>query len=361
MDGAAEVVSLEKGQRVGSWIVGEKLGEGGIGAVFSGMPADGNGPRVAIKVLHERYADDGMTAARFRREEAAMRALPHPNIVRVFEYLQLPDSHPCIIMEYLPGHSLLAIMKQQPNGQMPCVLACQIFEQIATGLAEAHAKLIFHRDIKPTNVMGIPDPQNASGLLMKVLDFGLAKAGGSEFTQIGTTDYWLIMGTPPYMAPEQFRTPSKIDGKADVYSVGIMLFRALSGKLPFVVQGLMTPVQSAMNYFTMHKATPVPDLPPEVPAALAQLVRRLLDKDPNSRPTAVQLAEELRVLAVELAPIPHDASARAEEAVTIPIAVLQQARRQPLAKPRWPVHPTIYVVVALACWAIVATVLLLVR
>ncbi len=287
-------------QQIGDYVVGKRLGAGSIGTVYAGAHLQHPEQRVALKVLNEKLGEEGTAAARFRREEAAIRAISHPNVVKVLDYLQLPDSHACIVMEYIEGEMLLQFTKHQPEGRLPPLLACQIFTQLADGLACAHRQNIIHRDLKPANVMITAAEEQPGGCLVRILDFGIAKAGSTEFTQINTEDGAAIIGTPAYMAPEQFVRPSQVDGRADVYSLGVMLYRCLSSKLPFDVQGKMEPLAECVQYYELHNSVQPPELPADLPESLRRLTMRMLSKQPVERPWMNELVTLFGSIAEQL-------------------------------------------------------------
>ena len=353
-------------ERIGDYLVGERLGAGGVGTVFAGTHKDRLDERVAIKILHEQFNEESKIAARFRREEAAIRAISHDNVVKVFDYLQLPDSRAAIIMEYISGEPLGTFMRQQPEGKLEPLIACQIFAQIADGMSAAHKRQIFHRDLKPNNVMLLDEPKQPGGLLVKIVDFGIAKAGGPDFTQIHTEDGNIIMGTPAYMSPEQFIRPGKVDGQADVYSLGVMLYKALSGHLPFSFNGQGNAIVECLQYREMHSSAPLPPLPSGIPAPLIHLAQHMLAKKPASRPRMTGVRDELRKIATQLGRPQHADANRPppEDAATVPIVALETVRIQTTQpKTLWRQSPRVLLValLVLSAWAIVSTAMLLLR
>jgi len=188
-------------------------------------------------------------------------------------------------------------MKRQ-GGRLSIPEALRLLRQIAAALAAAHAKGIIHRDLKPDNIMIVPDPEAPGGERAKVLDFGIAKvlqdpaASGDPMEQSSQTRTGMMVGTPLYMAPEQCRGGSNIDDKADVYSLGVMLYRMLCGRPPFIGEG-------SGAVMAMHIYEPPPPLrqfEPSIPEDLAAMVHRLLVKDPKARPPMLKVAQELEAL-----------------------------------------------------------------
>jgi tRNA A-37 threonylcarbamoyl transferase component Bud32 len=253
---------------IGQYVIVDKLGEGGMGEVYlADQPAIGR--QVAIKVVHaqtrERDHDDHVQ--RFRNEAKAAASLESPHIVQIFNWGELEDGTLFMAMEYLPGRTLGQVLTAR--GALEPELAVAVAEQICTALSEAHAAGIVHRDLKPSNIMLIErgNQQNFA----KVLDFGVAKLEGSDITRSGA-----MFGTPQYMSPEQLLSET-LDGRSDLYSLGVMLYEMLAGKLPF-----SSP--TAVGFVTAHLHEQPPPLPSSVPRALAEVVMMLLAKDPNERP-----------------------------------------------------------------------------
>lgn len=303
-------MTLSKDQLVGQYQVDRLIGEGGLGTVYEAHAIHDETNKVAIKLLLNSVCDQPEIAARFRREASATAALEHPGIVRIYDYVAFDEGPCCLIMEYLDGESLQARL-QRP---LPLPELLSIFQQIAEALEFAHQYGIVHRDLKTSNVMLVAEPGLPARVRAKVLDFGVAKTSGSAFTEIGTNDGQTILGTPAYMAPEQFITPSQVSGQADVYSLGIMLHYALSGALPFLAEG-HSQAQQLLHYFTLHNNSAPPPLPAHTPPALTTLVQRMLAKAPAGRPTMTQVAQALSAFAT------GDATVLA----TVPATVLLRA------------------------------------
>ena len=264
---------------IGQYVIRSKLGEGGMGEVYlAEQPAIGR--HVAIKVVHSGLARSGEHARegieRFRNEAKAAARLESPHIVKIYNWGELDDGTLFMAMEYLSGVTLGSLLRQ--HEQLAPELAVHIATQICSALTEAHAAGIVHRDLKPSNIMMIEragDPHFA-----KVLDFGVAKLEGTDITRSGA-----LFGTPQYMSPEQLQA-GQIDGRSDLYALGVILFELLTGKPPF-----SSP--TAIGFITLHLNEPPPPLPKTVPRALAAVVMRLLAKDPDERPRDAALAVEL--------------------------------------------------------------------
>ena len=277
------------GQQIGQYRVLGKVGEGGMGAVYEAEDP-GIGKRVAIKVLHKDHAKNSQIAARFINEARAINAVDHPGLVQVLSSDRLPDGTAYIVMELLKGETLNARLKAQ-GGRLPMQSAIQLGRQIASALAAAHAKDIIHRDLKPDNIMIVADSAFPTGERAKLLDFGIAKLkleyqgqGDQVMTRAG-----VMMGTPLYMAPEQCRNASDVDEKADVYSLGVMLYRMLAGRPPFQAPG--TGELMAMHIYM--QPPPLGEADRSLPDPLVKLVHRMLAKNRTERPSMAEVAKEL--------------------------------------------------------------------
>ena len=247
------------------------LGQGGMGAVYRARHLGMDGI-VALKVLRREVGQNLEAIERFYREARAASRLKHPNTIRVFDFGQSEDGQMFLAMEYLEGVSLRTEM--QRVGMFPQDRLLRIAEQVASSLGEAHQKGIVHRDVKPENVfllqmIGAPD-------FVKVLDFGIARnLSGDTMTRTG-----MAIGTPAYMSPEQARG-EKVDGRSDLYSLGVMLFELAAGVPPF---SSGTPMQLLLKH--LHEPPPrLSDLRVEgLSREFEDLVMDLLGKDPETRP-----------------------------------------------------------------------------
>ena len=243
-------------------VVGQ-IGSGGMADVFLADDAH-LGRRVALKVLHERFAEDHNFVERFRREASAAAGLQHANVVSVYDRGSHDDTY-YIAMEYLEGRTLKdLLLEEAPLDQERAIdFALQLLE--AAGFA--HRNGVIHRDLKPQNV--IVDSEEH----LKVTDFGIARAGASEMTETGS-----ILGTAHYLSPEQAQGRPTA-APSDLYSIGVILFEMLTGRLPF--EG-----DSAVSIAVKHLNEPPPALGalrPDVHPALAAIVARALAKDPGER------------------------------------------------------------------------------
>src|SRR5580704_6309909 len=213
----------------GGYRVTHLVGVGGMGRVYCAEQV-ALGRTVAVKVVHPSLADEELTSARFLNEARAASRLSHPNSVAIFDFGRTDDGRPYIVMEYLRGRDLGRVAADE--GPLPLARVVDVLRQTLGALEEAHALGIVHRDLKPDNV--VLEPLRSGLDLVKVVDFGLAKilqeapmAGGPALTRPG-----LVCGTPEYMSPEQGRGDA-LDGRSDLYSVGVVLFELLTGRVPF--------------------------------------------------------------------------------------------------------------------------------
>ena len=261
-------VSMLGREIIGQYVIRETLGSGGMGEVYlAEQPALGR--KVAIKVLHPQLRGLEGQLERFRNEAKAAASLPSAHIVEIFNWGELDDGTLFMAMEYLHGQTLAELLRER--GSLEPELCVAIAAQICTALGEAHAAGIVHRDLKPSNVMLLARDDEELPFQVKVLDFGVAKLEGSDITRSGA-----MFGTPQYMSPEQLRAGA-IDGRSDLYSLGVMLYEMLSGELPFRSD-------SAVGYITAHLHDKPAPLAREIPRSLAEFVRVLLSKDPDKRP-----------------------------------------------------------------------------
>ncbi|RIK35718.1 MAG: hypothetical protein DCC58_20195, partial [Chloroflexi bacterium] len=286
------------GQVIGNYRIEALLGSGGMGQVFRATHVHLNRP-AAVKVLHPQYAADPTFQARFLQEARAASALRHPNIVEIIDFGQA-DGRFYLVMELVSEGSVRTLLQQRAGAGTPLALplGVDLVRQAADGLAYAHGQGMVHRDMKPDNLLisrGSNGPVGPSGYNVKLTDFGLARlAEGGVATAHGAT-----MGTPAYMSPEQCQA-LELDGRSDIYSLGVVLYEVTTGYLPFETKSLSDAV-----YKHVYTEPPPPrQVKPDLPPRLEEIILRCLKKAPAERyQTAQALADDLRALYQSLGPV----------------------------------------------------------
>jgi serine/threonine-protein kinase len=280
----------------GRYLLGRKLGSGGMADVWLAEDKE-LGRRVAIKILHERYASDEQFVERFRREATNAAGLSHPNIVSIFDRGEAEGSY-FIVMEYVEGRTLKELVVTR--GPCPIPVAVSYVRQVLAALRYAHRHGIIHRDIKPHNV--IVDHEGR----VKVADFGIARAGASQITEAGS-----IIGTAQYLSPEQARG-APVEESSDLYSTGVVLFELLTGTVPFTGE---TPVEIAMKHISQTPEAPSAQRA-EIPRDLDLVVLRALAKEPADRYRSAQEMDR----DLELVARGESVARETEEAATVVLA-----------------------------------------
>lgn len=264
------------GQYIGNYRLMRLLGEGGMGMVFAAAHVSAGG-QAAIKILRAEVASRPDITARFFNEAKAANSISHPGIVRVFDCGYTANGIAYLAMEFLEGESLGARLARVH--WFPIIDALRIARQISSALQAAHLRHVIHRDLKPDNIMLVPDAELPGGERAKILDFGIAKI--SEGDGGLRTRSNMVMGTPTYMSPEQCHGAKYVSEKSDVYSLGVILYQMLAGRPPFVGDGFG-------ELAAMHLKDPPPPLQeqaPHVSPPLAALVHMLLEKQESQRPS----------------------------------------------------------------------------
>ena len=282
------------GTLVGPYRIEKKLGQGGMGAVYEAVHETIE-RRVAIKVLNPQLAQNSDVAVRFINEARAVNLVNHPGLVQVSDFGQMPDGTAYIVMELLEGETLSKRLARL-GGKMPLPEILKLVRQITSALQAAHLKGIVHRDLKPDNVMLVTesDPESGTRERVKLLDFGIAKLGGaSQGVNKSNTQTDAVLGSPEYMSPEQCKGGVNIDQKADLYSLGVIMFRLLSGRLPFNAEG----VGALMAMHIYEKVPDLKPLAPDAPPELVALIEKMLSKASEDRPTAAQVQYEIEQIA----------------------------------------------------------------
>lgn len=269
--------------QLGTYRIVKLLGSGGMGAVFLAEDTQLRRP-VALKLIRPRAAASPIARDRFLREARAAAALRHDHIVTIYQVGE-ENGVPYLAMEHLEGESLDDRLRRE--GTLPIPEAVRIAGEIAEGLAAAHARGLIHRDVKPANIW----LETGRGRV-KLLDFGLARmaANDAQLTSSG-----VIVGTPAYMSPEQARGEA-VDARSDLFSLGGVLYRMLTGSPPFAGRDLL----STLNALATAEVVPPRAARPDVPAALNDLVLHLLEKTPARRPASAP--EVIQELSAVLAP-----------------------------------------------------------
>lgn len=322
------------GTTVGPYHFVQRLGDGGMGTVYRATDQM-LGRDVAIKVLRADLEDQPALIERFRQEAMALARLSHPGIATLHG-LQPHGASFLMVMEFVPGATLDALLRR--HGPVPWMRAVTIVMHMLDALAHAHAQGVVHRDIKPANVMLTPDER------VKLMDFGIARLRGvARQTRLG-----FAVGTPSYMAPEQLRSED-VDGRTDLYAVGLVLYELLTGEAPFVADS---------DHALMHQqlTAPVPLVSarvPDVPRALEVVIARATAKEPARRyADAAAFRDALYAVATGERPRVLDRFVPVRWRALLPSLSV----RDRLATGRWreraPLAAALVVVMALAAWAL---------
>ncbi len=267
---------LETGEMVANrFRIIRALAEGGMGQVYVATQ-EPMGRKVALKILRRELTSDKSSIKRFFREAVAISKLQHPNTISIIDYGESDNGMLYIAMEYLNGESLHELLAR--HKQLPLARAVNIVGQIARALSEAHSKGIIHRDLKPENIF-ICQVEGEDGDFVKVLDFGIAKLQQDTGTRITRMGY--VCGTPEYMSPEQARG-EEIDGRSDLYSLGVMFWEMLEGDPPYDGG---TPLATVLK----HQTEPVPEMSARLPASMKNFIYRTLAKQAQERPASPEV------------------------------------------------------------------------
>jgi eukaryotic-like serine/threonine-protein kinase len=320
----------------------EKIGTGGMADVYKAVD-EVLGRTVAVKVMHARYASDPSFAVRFRQEAQAAANLVSPNIVNMYDWGADDDTY-YMVMEYVRGSDLKSVIQQK--GSLASTKVADIGAQVCSALSVAHGYDIIHRDIKPHNIMVQPDGS------VKVMDFGIARAGNTTMTQTGS-----VLGTAHYVSPEQAQG-KELHATSDLYSLGIVLYEASTGHLPFDAD---TPVAVALKQVNEQPRAPR-SVNPNVDPGLEAIIVKAMQKNPAQRySSADEMRRDLQAVAAGNAPSVAAAAAAsgpaapspADHTAVLPIvggatssAAAQNRRLSPAPKKR-PVWPWVAVVAAL--------------
>jgi len=275
----------------GKYRIVRLIGDGGMGAVFEARH-EVLGSTVALKFLHPELASRTGLAERFLQEARVSASIQSPHVTRVVDVDQTADGAPYIVMEHLVGETLQQLLDRKLK--LPRDQAVDYGLQILSGLEAAHALGVVHRDLKPDNVFVTT---TAGGPVLKLLDFGIAKLRQAHEFQRGLTRPGVVMGTPEYMAPEQLYAADRVDHRADIYSLGAMLYEVLSGARPAYGDD----VNQIVAQVALGRVKPLLEHEPDLPPGLAEVVHRALAPDPERRfPNATEMRLALARFAGQL-------------------------------------------------------------
>ena len=276
------------GQTLGSYKLVSEIGKGGMGVVYLAEHTL-LGRKAAVKLLRPDVPNDQVE--RFFNEAKAVATLHHPGLVDVLDFGTSTDGRAFIVMEYLVGESLAERLDRDPR--LPVPIACTIARHVANALAIVHDEGIIHRDLKPANIFLLPDAESPAGVRAKVLDFGIAKLVRDRGQKAVHTHSGAVIGTPRYMSPEQCKNARDVDGRADIYSLGCILFEMLLGVAPYDYDNWAELVSAHL-----HEALPKPsELDPAIPKDVETLILKMLAKKAESRHRSMnEVAQCLEVI-----------------------------------------------------------------
>ncbi|MEO5813690.1 MAG: serine/threonine-protein kinase [Gemmatimonadaceae bacterium] len=292
----------------------KKLGEGGMGQVYLAEHVK-MGRKSAVKVMNPGMVNDADAISRFNREAANASRINHPNVAGIYDFGETSEGLIYLAMEFIEGESLTSLVEK--SGALPPIRAARITQQAAAGLQVAHDMGIVHRDLKPDNIM---IAKNRDGTdLVKVVDFGIAKAAGAENQKVTKTG--LVVGTPEYMSPEQL-SGDKLDGKSDVYSLALVAFNMFTGKLPFPSET----AQESMIMRLTDEPKSLREMNPKViwPPAIESVMKRALQRKSAERYTSASDFGNALIAAVESMPKQQQADATMVMGAAAATAMMQQ-------------------------------------
>lgn len=268
----------------GKYEIQEVIGHGGMGVVYKARHALME-RIVAIKMLQAQLISDSMSVKRFQQESKAASRISHPNVITIYDFGISPNGQPFIVMDYLQGTSLASIIKEE--GQVGVERSIRIISQTCDALDHAHKQGVIHRDLKPTNIVLINYDEEKD--FVKVVDFGVAKLMNASTEGQRLTQQGEVCGSPVYMSPEQC-TGLDLDPRSDIYSMGIVIYETLTGKLPLLGKTMVDTMSKHISEMPPPFSVSRPDL--YIPERLEQVIFKALAKDPNDRH---QTMEELKM------------------------------------------------------------------
>jgi len=307
-------------EAIGPYRIVRLLGKGGMGMVFEALHQT-IGRRAAIKILHSNLARDAEYAQRFLNEAVAVNSIDHPSIVEIYDLGTLPDGTTYLVMEFLEGETLTQRLISR-GGKLSPLETAWIGKEVAIAVAAAHSKGIIHRDLKPDNVMLARDLELVRGERVKLLDFGIAKLTAATSDAAAQTQVGAVMGTLWYISPEQLRNTSQVSDRADVFSLGALLYHLLAGRPPIRAG---SEYELIAHYITHQSIEPIAQAAPWTPPLLGALVMQMLQAEPSERPAMWEVANALSQLEDELGtateldqPVPMTMVARSGGPVRLP-------------------------------------------
>lgn len=269
----------------GKYVVKDVIGEGGMGVVLEAENTVIRLP-VAIKLLHKVLTKSDKATERFHREARTAAATGHAHIVDIYDMGETDDGSPFIVMELLKGMNLQQVLRKEKI--LDPHRAVSICIQLLSALSAVHSKGILHRDLKPANVILVPKKRKTD--FVKLVDFGISKIHEHRMEQKDLTDTGVVMGTPHYMSPEQARGEKDVDHRADLYAIGAMLYRCVSGKVPYPGKNY----NQILARILAQPPPPVKEIRPQVPSKLVEIINRAMARDREQRyETAAVFAADL--------------------------------------------------------------------
>jgi serine/threonine-protein kinase len=292
--GTAAVSGLHLTELVGTtlsgrYLVTRKVGQGGMGAVYEATHTL-IGKRVAVKVLLEKYAQREAIVKRLKQEAQLASSIGNEHIIDITDFGNTDDGRTFVVMEYLEGESLAECLARE--SKLPEQRILRIAAQAASALAAAHAKGVVHRDIKPENIFLLKRKEQD---FVKVVDFGISKSlrASGEEEEVRLTQTGMVLGTPLYMSPEQARGDEDLDHRVDIYALGVIMYEAATGRVPFSGNNYLSVISQVLN----EEPQPVRAVRPELSEEFEAIVSRAMAKDRNERyATANEMLHDLNAL-----------------------------------------------------------------